>query len=76
MATVISGDFEWDDAKAAANLAKHGVAFEEAVTAFDDPHALDMPATASGLVRGTCRAWRSRALDPRPQGIPSAEENL
>jgi uncharacterized DUF497 family protein len=43
MATVISGDFEWDDAKAATNLAKHGVAFDEAVTVFDDPDALDMP---------------------------------
>ena len=31
--------FEWDDAKAAANLAKHGVAFEEAETVFADPLA-------------------------------------
>ncbi|MCC7019665.1 MAG: BrnT family toxin [Ardenticatenales bacterium] len=28
---------EWDDAKAAANVAKHGVSFEEAATVFDDP---------------------------------------
>jgi uncharacterized protein len=28
--------FEWDQKKAAANLAKHGVSFEEAQTAFDD----------------------------------------
>lgn len=28
--------FEWDARKAAANLAKHGVSFEEARTAFDD----------------------------------------
>lgn len=35
--------FEWDDAKAAANLVKHGVAFEEAATAFDDPHSLTIP---------------------------------
>ena len=28
--------FEWDARKAAANLAKHGVSFEEAQTAFDD----------------------------------------
>jgi uncharacterized DUF497 family protein len=28
--------FEWDPAKAAHNLAKHGVPFEEAQTAFDD----------------------------------------
>ena len=29
--------FEWDRAKAAANLAKHGVSFEEASTVFGDP---------------------------------------
>jgi uncharacterized protein len=29
--------FEWDTRKAAANLAKHGVSFEEAATAFGDP---------------------------------------
>ena len=28
--------FEWDEEKAAANLAKHGVSFEEAKTVFDD----------------------------------------
>ncbi len=29
--------FEWDPKKAAANLKHHGVSFEEAVTAFQDP---------------------------------------
>lgn len=29
--------FEWDPAKAAANLAKHGVSFDEAAMAFGDP---------------------------------------
>jgi uncharacterized protein len=29
--------FEWDPAKAATNLKKHGVSFEEASTVFDDP---------------------------------------
>jgi uncharacterized DUF497 family protein len=28
--------FTWDPRKAAANLEKHGVSFEEAATAFDD----------------------------------------
>lgn len=37
MATVVLGDFEWDDSKAASNIAKHGVSFEEAMTAFEDP---------------------------------------
>ena len=29
--------FEWDARKAAANLAKHGVSFDEALTVFADP---------------------------------------
>ena len=29
--------FEWDPEKAASNLAKHGVSFEEAATVFGDP---------------------------------------
>ena len=32
--------FEWDPAKAASNLRKHGVSFETAVRAFTDPYAL------------------------------------
>ena len=40
MATIVYGDFEWDEAKAQANLAKHGVSFEEAVTAVVDPNAV------------------------------------
>ena len=35
--------FDWDERKAAANRLKHGVAFEDAITAFDDPHALVAP---------------------------------
>jgi uncharacterized protein len=33
-------DFEWDDAKAALNLARHGVSFEVARLAFDDAFAV------------------------------------
>jgi uncharacterized DUF497 family protein len=40
VATVVSGDFEWDDAKAEANLRKHGISFDEAATAFEDPNHL------------------------------------
>ena len=40
MATVVEGDFEWDDVKAASNLAKHGVSFSEAATVFADPLAV------------------------------------
>ena len=35
--------FEWDARKAAVNRTKHGVSFEEAVTVFGDPEALDGP---------------------------------
>lgn len=30
-------EFEWHLVKAAANILKHGVTFEEAITVFDDP---------------------------------------
>jgi uncharacterized DUF497 family protein len=36
-------EFEWDPAKADANLRKHGVTFEEAVTAFGDPLSVLLP---------------------------------
>jgi uncharacterized DUF497 family protein len=35
--------FEWDDAKAAANLKKHGVSFELARYVFNDAHLLLLP---------------------------------
>jgi uncharacterized DUF497 family protein len=35
--------FEWDLRKAASNRRKHGVSFEEALTAFADGRALDGP---------------------------------
>jgi len=35
--------FEWDQAKAAANLEKHGVSFPEATTVFGDPFELTIP---------------------------------
>ena len=32
--------FEWDDLKAQGNLRRHGLTFNEASTAFEDPHAV------------------------------------
>ncbi|HLH91593.1 MAG TPA: BrnT family toxin [Xanthobacteraceae bacterium] len=32
-------EFDWDQAKAASNIAKHGIAFEEAMAVFRDPLA-------------------------------------
>jgi uncharacterized DUF497 family protein len=43
VATVVFGDFEWEDRKAAVNLRKHGVSFEEAITALADPRAITAP---------------------------------
>lgn len=38
--------FEWDPIKAAANIRKHGVSFDEAVTVFKDPLAFIFDDTA------------------------------
>ncbi|MGF1463889.1 MAG: BrnT family toxin [Maricaulaceae bacterium] len=38
---MIDDEFEWDDAKAAANADKHGVTFEMARDVFSDPFALE-----------------------------------
>ncbi len=34
-------EYEWDENKAAANLSKHGISFEEAKTVFDDTLYVD-----------------------------------
>jgi uncharacterized protein len=33
--------FDWDEDKAAGNVVKHGVLFDEAKTVFDDPLYVD-----------------------------------
>ena len=35
-------DYEWDEAKAASNLAKHGVSFTAAAQTLEDPRKLEM----------------------------------
>jgi uncharacterized DUF497 family protein len=40
--------FEWDPAKAASNLRKHGVSFETAVRVFTDPFLLASPERVEG----------------------------
>lgn len=63
MATVVDGDFEWDDAKAQSNLEKHGVSFPEAATVFADPYAVyldDGSGTNRTVVIGT--SLRERVL--------------
>jgi uncharacterized DUF497 family protein len=34
-------DYSWDEEKAASNLEKYGVTFEEAASVFDDPLYVD-----------------------------------
>jgi uncharacterized DUF497 family protein len=41
VATVVYGDFEWDETKADANAARHDVRFEEAAQALTDPYSVD-----------------------------------
>lgn len=41
-------DFDWDDAKAASNLAKHGVPFPYAARVFLDPKVIDFDASKPG----------------------------
>jgi len=53
--------FDWDTRKAVTNQVKHGISFEEAVTAFDDPFALvapDLPHSA-----GEERRWLIGSAD-------------
>ena len=42
-------EFEWDITKAIANSVKHGVSFEDAAWAFDDPFALEWPDLRYGM---------------------------
>ena len=43
--------FEWDDVKAASNLEKHGVSFEEAAQIWDDPNLMVLNAKRIGKKR-------------------------
>ncbi|MFN2393764.1 MAG: BrnT family toxin [Pyrinomonadaceae bacterium] len=40
MATETDLHFEWDEAKAVANLKRHKISFEEAKTVFADPFSI------------------------------------
>jgi len=35
--------FEWDEDKARKNILKHGISFDEACSAFEDPLSLTIP---------------------------------
>ena len=57
-------DFEWDDAKAASNLRKHGVAFEDAAHVFLDGGRVDMVDDREdyGEVRWLTLGWAGPTL--------------
>lgn len=48
--------FEWDDGKARRNIHKHGIPFDRAITAFDDPFALVAPDDKHSST-GEIREW-------------------
>jgi len=50
--------FEWDPAKAALNLQRHGVSFEIAIRAFGDPFAL----TDSDRIESGEQRWQTLGL--------------
>lgn len=50
--------FEWDDNKAASNLRKHDVTFDDAVAAFADPFAI----TTQDRIEGGERCWQTLGM--------------
>jgi uncharacterized DUF497 family protein len=48
--------FEWDEEKAHRNILKHGISFDQAITAFDDPFALIAP-DEKHFSAGEIRKW-------------------
>jgi uncharacterized DUF497 family protein len=49
--------FEWDDQKAASNLLKHGVSFDEAVSVFGDYMALTFADTGHADAEDRSRTY-------------------
>ena len=50
-------NFEWDDQKAASNLSKHGVSFDEAVSVFGDGRALTFTDTDHSELKDRSRTY-------------------
>ena len=67
--------FDWDKQKAARNLAKHGVSFQEAATVFGDPlsDTFDDPAHSSDerrfLIIGTSENGRLLFVSHTDDGV-------
>jgi hypothetical protein len=73
VADVEHGDFDWDEAKAAANEKKHGIAFVEAATVFEDVDYLvnAMPNVEDDdlEVPELSTEWFQLALQPNRRGL-------
>lgn len=54
-------EFEWDELKAASNLRKHGVAFEDAIAVFEDDDAVTVSANTVGEEQRFKRTGRADA---------------
>jgi hypothetical protein len=78
-------EYQWDQAKAAANLKKHGVAFSDAALALEDPHALTIADPCNGRIEvhlpwrrsqrthsnhGVCATWPRNTHNLFAKGQP------
>ena len=76
MTTGFQYNFEWDFPKAAANVRKHGISFEQAAAVFRDPEAISLHdrahsvdeerwitlgADERGRLLVVCHTWREAA---------------
>jgi len=59
--------FEWDESKDCANIAKHGIGFDEARRVFSDPHVI---VREDRVVEGRGAVARHRSCGPRSAGRP------
>ena len=62
-------EFEFDPAKSAANLVKHGIDFTEAQTLWRDTHRIEVPARIAGRVWSAIVTYRDqhvRIISVRP----------
>jgi uncharacterized DUF497 family protein len=58
--------FEWDDQKAALNSARHGLSFDDAATAIDDPAGIEVADLrrdyGAARFRLIAKAWDGKIL--------------
>ncbi|MGK5081981.1 BrnT family toxin [Bdellovibrionota bacterium FG-1] len=61
--------FDWDPKKAALNLEKHRISFNQAITAFDDPNALIAPDITCDRFYPS-PIWKNLSTDQCPPSKP------